>query len=49
MADWRATESHVVSQGITETSTTQKMPIGTTVKAQDVATSSVGAGEFVYA
>ena len=49
MSDWRATEAHVVPQGITETSTTSKMPMGTVVKAQDVSSSSAGAGEFVYA
>jgi hypothetical protein len=44
-------EQRAIPQGITEQSSTQKMPLGTIVKATDVSTEVAGGqgeGEFVY-
>ena len=50
MANWAPQEGYIVPQAITATSTSQKMALGTVVKAHDVAgASGLGAGEFVYA
>lgn len=46
--DYRAT-SLVGAQPITETSTTQKHPLGTMVEATDFGTGARGVAEFVYA
>jgi len=38
----------VIPQAIDETSTTQLLPLGTRVKAYDVASTAYGEGEFIY-
>ncbi len=38
----------VVPQAIADTSTTQKMPLGSRVQAKDSATTAYGVGEFIY-
>lgn len=48
MATWQISGDLVVPQAITDVSTTQKLPLGTRVKAKDVATTAQGECEFVY-
>lgn len=46
---WIINESRVIPQNIDEFSSTQMLPIGTTVKARDTnATNNQGEGEFIY-
>lgn len=45
MASWKSSEQFVVPQGITEVSTTAKLPLGTIVRARH---EDYGAGEFIY-
>ncbi|RKH09000.1 hypothetical protein D7X74_30420 [Corallococcus sp. CA047B] len=42
---YQSTESRIIPQGITDTSTTQNAPLGTIITAQD---STNGEGEFIY-
>lgn len=49
MADWRANTPGVIGmQPITETSTTQKHPLGMIITAKDHDTTAYGEGEFIY-
>lgn len=48
MPKFISTEPFSVSQGITETSTTQKLTLGTIIEAKDVDTTLYGVGEFIY-
>ena len=51
MATWVMNEQRAIPQAITELSTTQKMPLGAIVKANDLSTEVAGGqgeGEFVY-
>lgn len=48
MSDFRIVSEKVIPQGIAETSTTQMLPLGTRVKAKDVASTAYGEGEFIY-
>lgn len=48
MSSYKITESRVIPQAIDETSTTQKLPLGTIVRAEDTASTAYGAGEFIY-
>ncbi len=48
MSDFKSTESQVYNQAIDETSTTQKVPLGTRVEAIDKASTDYGVGEFIY-
>ncbi len=48
MSDFKIISNHVVPQDIDETSTTQKVPLGTTVQAYDRASTAYGVGEFIY-
>jgi hypothetical protein len=41
-------EPFVVPQKFEDTSTTQKLPLGTIVRGQEVTTVAYGAGEFIY-
>ena len=47
MSDFKSTESQVYNQAIDETSTTQKVPLGTRVKAIDTAITDYGVGELI--
>lgn len=50
MSDFRAIQpGQIGAQDIEETSTTQKHPLGTIVKAKDYASTDYGVGEFIYA
>jgi hypothetical protein len=42
------TESYIVPQAIADTSTTQKLALGTVVRAFEKDTVAIGAGEFIY-
>jgi hypothetical protein len=48
MSDFKSTESQIYNQAIDETSTTQKVPLGTRIKAIDKASTAYGVGEFIY-
>lgn len=48
MSSFVSIEPHVVPQAIADTSTTQKLPLGTIVRAEDKATTAYGTGEFIY-
>lgn len=49
MSDFRAVEPGLIgTQGIAETSTTQKHRLGQIVKARDYASTDYGEGEFIY-
>lgn len=48
MSDFRSIEPYIVEQAIDETSTTQKHPLGTIIRAKDVSTEDRGVGEFIY-
>jgi hypothetical protein len=48
MSDFKSTESQIYNQPIDETSTTQKVPLGTRIKALDKASTAYGVGEFIY-
>ena len=48
MSDFRITDTVAGSQPIDEFSTTQKHPLGTIVRAKDIATTAYGEGEFIY-
>ncbi len=49
MANWVITDGLPGSQAITETSTTQKHPLGYKVKAKDISLTVPLEGEFIYA
>jgi len=49
MSDFKNVGSQIYNQAINETSTTQKAPLGTTIRAVDIAVTAYGEGEFVYA
>jgi hypothetical protein len=46
MSDFKVVDQRIIAQAIADTSTTQKLPLGTRVRARD---ESYGEGEFVYA
>lgn len=48
MSDFASTEQLIGVQALDETSTTQKHPLGTIIRATDNATTAYGAGEFIY-
>jgi hypothetical protein len=48
MSKFVAVNSLVIPQAIDETSTTQLLPLGTRVRAYDVAATAYGEGEFIY-
>ena len=48
MSDYNSIESQVYNQKISETSTTQNVPLGTRVRAIDSADTAYGEGEFIY-
>jgi len=48
MSDFRITDQVAGAQAIADTSTTQNHPLGTIVRAKDVATTAYGEGEFIY-
>ena len=48
MSNFVSIESFVVPQGIADTSTSQKVPLGMTVRAKDNATTAYGVGTFIY-
>ena len=48
MSNFKIISNHVIEQGIAETSTTQKVPLGTRVQAEDKASTAYGVGEFIY-
>jgi len=48
MSKFVAVNSLVIPQAIDETSTTQLLPLGTRVRAYDVASTAYGEGEFIY-
>ena len=48
MSDFKIIGPVAVDQGIAETSTTQKAPLGLIVQAEDQATTDYGIGEFQY-
>jgi hypothetical protein len=48
MATWVPVTPRLGLQAITETSTTQQLPLGTVITANDIDTSGQGTGEFIY-
>ena len=48
MSDYNSTESQIYIQEIDETSITEKVPLGTRIKAVDRAATNYGVGEFIY-
>jgi hypothetical protein len=48
MSTFVPTTGFVIPQAIADTSTTQLLPLGTRVKAVDVASTAYGEGEFIY-
>jgi hypothetical protein len=48
MSKFVPVNSLVIPQAIDETSTTQLLPLGTRVRAYDVASTAYGEGEFIY-
>ena len=48
MSNFVSAENVVVPQAIDENSTTQNHPLGTIVRAKDIATTALGEGEFIY-
>lgn len=48
MSNFQSVESWIVAQDIAETSTTQKVPLGTIIRAEDKASTGYGIGEFIY-
>lgn len=48
MSNWVSTETWVNPQAISDTSTTQKLPLGTIIRARDQASTAYGSGEFIY-
>lgn len=48
MSDFKISTPILGAQPIDETSTTQRHPLGTIVRATDVATTAYGEGEFIY-
>jgi hypothetical protein len=48
MANFISTENEIIPQGITETSTTQNLPLGKIIFAVDKDTTAYGVGEFIY-
>lgn len=49
MTDWKSIETRLVPQAIDETSTTQQLPLGTTIRAKDFdSDTDYGEGEFIY-
>lgn len=49
MSSYAPIGSEIIPQGIAETSTAQKLDLGTVVKANDRASTQYGQGEFIYA
>lgn len=48
MSDFKNIGSQLYNQAIDETSTTQKVPLGTRIQALDKASTAYGVGEFIY-
>jgi hypothetical protein len=48
MPNFISTENEIIPQGITETSTTQNLPLGKIINAVDKDTTAYGVGEFIY-
>lgn len=48
MSTWSFTETVAIDHPIGTVQTTQAVPLGTIVKAQDLATTAYGAGQFIY-
>jgi hypothetical protein len=48
MSEYKIISNHVVPQAIADTSTTQLVPLGTIVLAEDKASTAYGVGEFIY-
>ena len=48
MSTFVPVNGRVIPQAIADTSTTQLLPLGTRVKAVDVASTAYGEGEFIY-
>ena len=48
MSSFKSLESWVVPQAIDATETTQKLPLGTIIRAEDKASTAYGVGEFIY-
>lgn len=48
MSTFKSIESVVYNQAIADNSTTQKVPLGTRIKAKDTASTAYGVGEFIY-
>jgi hypothetical protein len=48
MSEFVPVNSSVIPQAIDQTSTTQLLPLGTRVRAYDVASTAYGEGEFIY-
>jgi len=48
MSDFKSMESYMNAQALDETSTTQKLPLGTIIRARDDASTDYGVGEFIY-
>lgn len=48
MSSFKSLESWVVPQAIDATETTQKLPLGTIIRAEDKASTAYGIGEFIY-
>jgi hypothetical protein len=49
MSDFKIITNRVIPQKIGENSTTQQLPLGTKVDAEDRATTAYGVGTFIYA
>ncbi|MFQ5356632.1 MAG: hypothetical protein ACE5DY_09160 [Mariprofundaceae bacterium] len=48
MSNFVSTEGRIINQAIDEISTTQNHPLGTIVRAKDIASTDYGEGEFIY-
>lgn len=48
MSDFKPISNRVIPQKIAENSTTQELPLGTVVEAEDRADTQYGQGEFIY-
>jgi len=48
MSDFKPISNRVIPQKISETSTTQQLPLGTIVEAEDKASAAYGVGKFIY-
>lgn len=49
MSNYKTTGVDIVPQAIGDTSTTQLLPLGTIVQAEDTASTQYGVGQFIYA